>query len=370
MIYFIKNVLSNTFLCCLTITLTGCSIAVRNKMMDGQTQQVKPVITGLKGTQLTEEEKEILKNRRPLGVILFKHNIKINLIKNKQQQEVEVQDKEQLSHLIKTIKDILGPDCIIAVDQEGGRVQRLIAPTFKTRPAAAYFGNLAYEDGLEQAKQECKDNFKSIAHELREVGFNVNFAPVADLYHPGASSIIGDRSFSTDPTVVTSLCKVALNGMQETGICGIVKHMPGHGRAPADSHKALPIITTSLGELERTDFSVFKELANDSKLAMVAHIVYPSIDPQNPITLSDSGMQYIRNKIGFKGLIVSDAIEMDALAGYELEDITNKFFAVGGDIIVYGHGENTKKILATAPDRSTTYFKHLKTDEANTEVCY
>ena len=166
---------------------------------------------------------------------------------------------------------------IIDVDPEGGRVRRLTVPTFEMRPAAETFGKIAEEEGIEVAYAKCKENYKNIGLVLKEVGFNANFAPVADIRHEGAHDIIGDRSFSTNPEVVVALCKAALEGLKEAGVLGVIKHIPGHGGSKQDSHDVLPTIETSLEELEATDFYVFKQLASECKVAMTAHINYIKI---------------------------------------------------------------------------------------------
>ncbi|MFY9589741.1 beta-N-acetylhexosaminidase [Rickettsia endosymbiont of Halotydeus destructor] len=309
--------------------------------------KVKPVIIGIAGTDLTLQEKELFTQHRPLGVILFRRNIATNDENGK-----KIQDKQQLIELIASIKEVLGEQCIIAIDQEGGRVKKLIAPTFKSAPSAKTFADIAEQEGLEIATRKCKQNYKEIAEELKKLGFNLNFAPVADVRHEGAHDIVGDRSFGSNPDNVIRLCQAALEGLAEGGIRGCIKHIPGHGRATADSHLTLPTVEASLEELKKTDFAVFKELAKfpASKLAMTAHIIYKSLDPDNPATLSKKVIDYIKNDIAFKGLIISDAIDMKALLG-KPADITAGCFAAGIDIVLEctGNIDNMTAILATAP---------------------
>ena len=142
------------------------------------------------------------------------------------------------------------------------------------RPSAATFGVMFDKEGMETAVVACKANFRDIAWELSGLNINTNFAPVADVRHTETHDAIGDRSFSSDPAKVIALCKTALEGMHEVGIRGVIKHIPGHGRSTKDSHTDLPIVTTSLSELEGTDFRVFRELAPYSQWAMTAHIIY------------------------------------------------------------------------------------------------
>ncbi|WP_347939024.1 beta-N-acetylhexosaminidase [Rickettsia oklahomensis] len=285
-------------------------------------QMVKPVIIGISGPELTDAERELFEEHNPLGVILFRRNIK--------KHENGEQDKEALKALIDDVKGVLGENTIIAVDQEGGRVKRLIAPTFYDAPAAQTFIDV----------QGCKQNYSNIAKELREVGINLDFAPVADLIHEGAHNIVGDRSFSSEPEVVVLLCLAAVGGLQKEKVQACIKHIPGHGRAKVDSHIWLPIIDTSLKELENTDFKVFEELAkqNNIKLAMTAHIIYKALDPSNPVTLSKKVIDYIKSSIGFKGLIISDAIDMKALNG-NMKDITKGVLDAGVDIVLECTGE-------------------------------
>jgi beta-glucosidase len=307
-------------------------------------QTAKPVIIGISTTKLTAEEKELLQKHNPLGVILFRRNIK--------KHDKGEQDREALKALIADIKEVLGENTIISIDQEGGRVRRLVEPTFYKAPAAQTFTN----------PQECKQNYSKIAKELREVGINLDFAPVADLIHEGADNIVGDRSFGSEPEVVVPLCLAAIDGLQEEKVGACIKHIPGHGRAKVDSHIGLPIVDTSLKELEDTDFKVFKELAkhDNIKLAMTAHIIYKALDPHNPATLSKIVVDYIKNNIGFKGLIISDAIDMKALSG-SMADITKRVLDAGVDIVLECTGEFDKmsKVLGSVSEGSIDKFSDL-----------
>ncbi|WP_342269743.1 beta-N-acetylhexosaminidase [Rickettsia endosymbiont of Orchestes rusci] len=325
-------------------------------------KQVKPIIIGIAGTELTAQEIELFQNHPPLGVILFRRNIKSETITDGLGEKIQIQDREQLTNLIGSIKEVLGEHCIISVDQEGGRVKRLISPTFKSAPSAKTFADIAEQKGIDIAVERCKQNYKEIAKELKELGFNLNFAPVADLRHEGAHDIIGDRSFGSTPPTVIRLCQAALEGLAEAKVTGCIKHIPGHGRATKDSHKALPSVEASLEELEKTDFYVFKELAilPVSKLAMTAHIIYKALDPDNPATLSKKVINYIREEIGFKGLIISDAIEMKALSG-GMADITEKAFAAGIDIVLEcsGNFDNMTAVFGAAPACGVENFSEL-----------
>ncbi|ABV75344.1 Beta-glucosidase [Rickettsia akari str. Hartford] len=307
-------------------------------------QRAKPVIIGISGPELTDAERALFEKHNPLGVILFRRNIRKN--------DNGEQDKETLIKLIADIKEVLGANTIISIDQEGGRVKRLIAPTFYDAPAAQTFVDV----------QECKQNYINIGKELREVGINLDFAPVVDLIHEGADKIVGDRSFGSDLEVVVPLCLAAIDGLQEEKVVACIKHIPGHGRAKVDSHIGLPIVDTSLKELEDTDFKVFKELAkyDNIKLAMTAHIIYKALDPENPATLSKKVKAYIKNNIGFKGLIISDAIDMKALSG-SMADITKGVLDAGVDIVLECTGEFNKmsEVLGSVSEESIDKFSDL-----------
>lgn len=315
---------------------------------------VKPVIIGISDTKLTDREKALLHEHSPLGIALFARNIKTD--------EKGKQNKEALAQLIIDIKEILGENSIIAIDQEGGRVQRLTKPTFYNAPPAKDFGDLAKDQGLEIAIEKCKQNYSNIGKELKALGINLDFAPVGDISHKGTHDVIGNRSFCTEPEIVVSLCIAALEGLQQEKVQGCIKHMPGHGRAKADSHKELPQVNASIEELNETDFKVFKELAtfNKIKLAMTAHIVYKSIDANNPATLSPKVIKYIRNEIGYKGLIISDAIEMKALNG-DMKDIAKKALEAGVDIVLECTGklENMIEVLDSVSKISINKFADL-----------
>ena len=308
-------------------------------------QMVKPVIIGISGPELTDAERELFEEHNPLGVILFRRNIRKN--------DNGEQDKEALIKLIVDIKEVLGENTIISIDQEGGsRVKRLIAPTFYDAPAAQTFVDV----------QECKQNYSNIGKELREVGINLDFAPVADLIHEGADKIVGDRSFGSEPEVVVPLCLAAIDGLQEEKVRACIKHIPGHGRAMVDSHKKLPIVDAIIEELEKTDFKVFKELAqhDNIKLAMTAHIIYKALDPHNPATLSKIVIDYIKSNIGFKGLIIADAIDMKALSG-NMKDITKGVLDAGVDIVLECTGEFNKmsEVLGSVLEGSIDKFSDL-----------
>ena len=249
----------------------------------------KPVIIGVAGPVLTRAEHDLLQEHRPKGVILFGRN---------------VQNMLQLSELTASLWGVLPPDSVIMVDQEGGRVARLRAPDWPDLPAAATL----------RSRQAAFAQGKALAEMARDAGFNVIAAPVLDLAYPGASSVIGDRALSDDPETVARLGGAIAEGILAAGITPIMKHLPGHGRAQVDSHFALPRVEASEAQLA-ADFYPF--IANNTlPWAMTAHIVYPALDPDYPATLSHKIInRIIRGVIGFKGVLVSDDLAMEALTG-------------------------------------------------------
>ena len=271
---------------------------------------MKNAVLGIEGFTLSENEKTLFTLHQPYGIILFKRNC---------------QNEAQLKALTASIKAII-PEVKIFIDQEGGRVARLRQPDFKEFPAA---------NTLESA-QEVYDNYFDMGQYLRSLGIDVNCAPVADLYYPYADKIIGDRSFGSNVDQVVLFATAAANGLTDAGIMPVIKHIPGHGRALVDSHLTLPIVDASLAELESTDFAVFKKL-NDLPMAMTAHVVYNSLDPELPVTISKKSIEYIRQELGFKALLISDDINMKALQG-NLADLTQQVFAAGCDIVLHCSG--------------------------------
>ncbi|MFI4955151.1 MAG: beta-N-acetylhexosaminidase, partial [Gammaproteobacteria bacterium] len=261
------------------------------------------------------------------GFILFSRNIA---------------DPAQLKALIEELNGaVTNTHLHVLVDQEGGRVRRLKPPHFQDAKAAKTFRDLAETD-LDKAKDETFNAHFNMGLELKSLGFTMNCAPVADIFYPWAHDIIGDRSFGSTPQQVAELCKSALNGLNKAGIAGIVKHIPGHGRALSDSHFELPRVNTSLTELEATDFEAFK-LLNDAPFAMTAHVVYEALDPLNPATTSSIVIDYIRNQLGFKGAIMSDDLAMKALSGTPAEN-AKAALAAGCDLLLHCNGNMNEMV--------------------------
>ncbi len=285
----------------------------------------KLIMIKVKGTSLEEEEKNFIQKYQPYGIILFKENI---------------ENKEQLKNLTTEILK-LHKKCIISVDQEGGRVQRVNLG--EKYPPAEYFGKLYEQDGKEKACKVTYESHYKMAKELLDLNINCVLGPVVDLRHSETSDVIGDRSFSCKPQIVIDLAKEVLRAFKDVGVISCIKHAPGHGLAKVDSHKELPIVIDSLEKLKNNDFYIFKELAKDSniQLCMTAHVNYTALDNALPATISPSIMDYIKNDIGIKGPIVSDDICMGALSkfGSSYSNIAKQFIAkqfwkAGGDIVL------------------------------------
>lgn len=219
--------------------------------------------------------------------------------------------RAQVIALCADLRAAAGHDAVIYIDQEGGRVARLKPPEWPVWPACADYGKVFAREA-EAGREAARLGHRLIAHELKAIGIDGDFAPVCDVPIKGADPIIGDRAFSTDPNAIAVLARAALEGLHEGGVAGCVKHMPGHGRADADSHLALPRVTASERELQ-TDIAPFAALA-DAEAAMTAHIVYDAWDSDRPATCSPIVIeQIIRGRIGFQGLLMSDDLDMKAL---------------------------------------------------------
>lgn len=284
------------------------------------------------GAALDDDEIAFLKETQPCGVILFKQNCK---------------SKDQVKALVQSVKDILGPKALILVDQEGGKIQRLKPPVWEAHPAASSY----IDSGDPDPEAAVTLNAKAMGEELKEVGINVDCFPVLDVPVSGASMIIGSRAYSDDPYTVAALGRCAAFGMMQSGVYPVIKHMPGHGRATVDSHKALPTVTTSIQELESTDFVPFK-FNNDFPFGMVAHVVYTAIDPNAPASQSrDVVQKAIRGSIGFKGLLMTDDLTMEALSG-SFSERAKKSIDAGIDIVLICNDtlEDAREVAKVVPD--------------------
>jgi len=279
-------------------------------------------ILGCSGPTLSVEEAAFFRDARPWGFILFARNI-----------ESADQTRALIAALRTAIDDEGAP---VLVDQEGGRVQRLKPPLAKFRPPAAPFGEL-YARDPDAAVEAVFLNHRLLAHELTALGFDADCAPCVDLIHAGAHALIGDRAFGADIAQVSKLGRAAMDGLLAGGVAPIVKHIPGHGRATADSHYDLPVVETSADELAQTDFAPFRALA-DAPMAMTAHVLYSAIDAEACATVSPRVIETaIRGEIGFDGLLMSDDLSMRALGG-TLAERTRRSLDAGCDVVLHGNG--------------------------------
>jgi beta-N-acetylhexosaminidase len=304
----------------------------------------KAVIFGCHTTQLLAEEKAFFQRTAPLGFILFARNC---------------ETPDQIKHLVHDLRKTVGrPDAPILIDQEGGRVARLMSPHWRTAPPARIFGLMAEEDP-EEASWCAKANAWLIGRELKDLGISVNCAPVVDVLHKMTHPIIGDRAFSHQPEVVATLALQSIKGFQESGIIPVIKHIPGHGHATVDSHEKLPIVSASLEYLDASDFEAFRQVCQHFKRqsdilswAMTAHVIYSAIDPVTPATQSPLVIdRVIRGHIGFSGFLISDCLTMKALDG-NLGARAKKSLHAGCDAVLHCSGvleEMIEVAAQTAP---------------------
>lgn len=278
-------------------------------------------IYGCHGHRLTAEEKAFFADARPWGFILFRRN---------------VDSPDQLRALTDELRDCIGGDANtpILIDQEGGRVQRMGPPHWPKYPPGAAFLK-ATNDPL-AARELARLGGRLMAHELKDVGINVDCAPVLDVPVPGAHDIIGDRAYARDPETVAQLGRAVAEGLLAGGVLPVIKHMPGHGRAFADTHKELPTVHADLEALDGWDFAPFKALS-DMPIGMTAHIVFTAIDRKHPATQSKKAIRMIRERLGFNGLLLSDDLVMNALSG-SLKERAEKSLKAGCDLVIHWNG--------------------------------
>jgi beta-N-acetylhexosaminidase len=276
---------------------------------------VTAAIFGLSGPVMTADETAFFRDANPAGYIVFKRNIV---------------DRSQLLALTDSLRALHGRgDVPILIDQEGGRVQRMAPPVWPAFPAGAAFDAL-YDVAPMSAIEAARVNAKAIALTLAEVGINVNCLPLLDVRQPETHPAIGDRALGSDPMRVAALGRAVIEGLREGGVVGIVKHMPGQGRAVVDSHHDLPVVTASDEELEY-DISAFRRL-NDAPMGMTGHIMFEVWDRELCSTMSSTIIeQVIRGRIGFDGLLMSDDLDMNALKG-DVSDRAANCIAAGCDL--------------------------------------
>ena len=258
-----------------------------------------PAIFGLAGTRLSDDERAFFADADPAGYILFKRNCEC---------------RAQLRALTDDLRAIHGRDkLLIAIDQEGGRVARMKPPEWPAYPAGEVFDRL-YDLAPVSAIEAARANAEALAHDLAEAGITCTHAPVLDVRQPGADDVIGDRALGSEPLRVAALGRAVLDGLARAGVVGTIKHMPGHGRAMADSHKQLPRVEADADDLA-ADIAPFMAL-NSAAIAMTAHVVYAAWDRFNPATQSPFVIgEIIRKRIGFDGLLLTDDLDMEALTG-------------------------------------------------------
>lgn len=258
-----------------------------------------PAIFGLSGLTLTEDERAFFRDSDPAGYILFGRNI---------------ENREQLRRLTDELRSLDGrANLPILIDQEGGRVARMKSPEWPLFPSGAAFDAL-YDRAPASAIEAARLNAMALAAMLAEVGITVDCLPLLDVRQPGASDVIGDRALGSEPMRVAALGRAILGGLQDGGVVGIIKHIPGHGRALLDTHEALPTVVAPDRDLQ-TDLAPFAAL-RDAAMAMTCHVIFEAWDPERPATLSPVVIDsVIRQRIGFHGLLMTDDLDMKALSG-------------------------------------------------------
>jgi beta-N-acetylhexosaminidase len=283
---------------------------------------MRAFITGVAGPALNDEERAFLKEARPWGLIIFKRN---------------VAGPDPLRRLIDDCRSTLGRDAPVLIDQEGGRVQRLGPPHWPSYPPGAAYGAL-YDRDRDMGLAAARLGARLIASDLVPLGIDVDCLPIADVPVAGADAVIGDRAYGMTPEKVAAIAGAIAQGLADGGVLPVLKHIPGHGRATADSHEKLPVVGADLETLNAADFAAFRPLKN-LPMAMTAHVVFSALDPLAPATTSAGIVRnVIRDSIGFSGLLMSDDISMGALSG-SLSERTSAAIAAGCDMILHCNGK-------------------------------
>lgn len=313
---------------------------------------MKPVIFGIAGLTLTDDECALFRACEPAGYIIFKRN---------------VEDREQLRALTNELRTLHGRDDVaILIDQEGGRVTRMKPPVWPEFPAGAAFDAL-YDVSAMTAIEAARNNAEAIALTLAEVGITVDCLPLLDVRVPETHPAIGDRAMGSDPMRVAALGRAVLNGLKAGGVVGVVKHMPGQGRAVVDSHDELPTVSSSRADLEQ-DFRPFRSL-NWAPMGMTSHIVYEAYDCVRPSTMSPIIIeQVIRGEIGFDGLLMSDDLDMKALSG-DVPRRAVECVAAGCDLALncWGRFDEMVAIVEQLPDITHRARERLDAAMASTK---
>ncbi len=317
----------------------------------------KALISGCAGTRLTEDEISFFREVDPWGLILFARNC---------------DTPDQIRELVSAFRSVVGrADAPVLIDQEGGRIQRLKPPHWMQHPPCRRYGELYSSDPAE-AKRLAAASARLIAHELHDLGINVDCLPVADVPQPGAHDVIGDRAYSEDPEEVSVLAAAASEGLLAGGVLPVLKHIPGHGRAAVDSHVSLPVVDADIDTLRSVDFVPFRNLCH-LPTAMTAHVIYTAIDPDRPATLSPKVVsEIIRGEIGFDGLLMTDDLSMGALTG-SLSERTASAIEAGCDIALHCNGDmdEMRQVASHAPplrgaaaDRAERALQQIRVPDA------
>lgn len=309
----------------------------------------KAMILGCSGLSITPEERAFYAGERPWGFILFGRNIG---------------EPAQIADLVAALRDSVGADVPVMIDQEGGRVQRIRPPILQHYPSGQALGDI-YRRDREAGLRAAWLMSRLHAFDLLKFGINIDCLPVLDVPVEGSSNVIGNRAYGGDPVTVTEMGRAASEGLKAGGVLPVMKHMPGHGRGFADSHHELPVVSVSRSELEAHDFPPFMAL-KDELMAMTCHVVFTSIDPDNPATTSKIVIdEVIRDFIGFKGLLISDDTSMNALAGTIGERAAN-IIAGGCDIVLHCNGimDEMKQVVGAVPVLSGEALARTRAVEA------
>jgi beta-N-acetylhexosaminidase len=291
-------------------------------------------ITGISGLALTATERSFLRDAQPWGFILFNRNLR---------------NPAQIRKLVAECREAVGTRAPVLIDQEGGRVQRLGPPHWPLYPSGATYGRI-YDRDVAAGLAAAGLGARLIASDLLPLGIDVDCLPIADVPARGANAVIGDRAYGRTPEAVAAIGGAVAAGLMAGGVLPVLKHIPGHGRARADSHERLPVVKTPRAELEPRDFAAFQPLSR-LPMAMTAHVVFSDIDPLAPATTSVTMVrEVIRGFIGFQGLLMSDDIAMGALSGSTAVR-TQAALAAGCDVVLHCNGKiaEMRQVAAHAP---------------------
>ncbi|HEY3916837.1 MAG TPA: beta-N-acetylhexosaminidase [Stellaceae bacterium] len=310
----------------------------------------KPVIFGCEGFALSDSERAFFRDADPLGFILFGRNCDA---------------PEQIRRLVADLRESIGRrDAPVLIDQEGGRVARLKPPHFRAYPPAAAIAGLG-----RAAREAAWLAARLIADDLGQLGITVDCAPVLDVPVSGADPVIGDRAWGEKPAIIAENGLAVCDGLMAGGVLPVIKHIPGHGRATVDSHRALPVVETPRAELDSTDFAPFRALAG-MPWAMTAHVLYTTLDPDRPATLSPRVIaEAIRSEIGFDGVLLSDDLSMAALGG-KIEARARDALTAGCDLVLHCNGilDEMQAIAAAVGPMSEDARRRVAAGEARREA--